>query len=532
MNLLLSLLSYVAPRHVQRAVNARLELLALDHLRSFEATNPHRLRAKIPTTLLGPRTEVAQNRQNLLASSRDLDRNVSWVHGVWNAIANNVVGMGIRPESRIRKRRRSPGERGVSFDEAKNDQAAAAWDEWARGVDLQGRMSFYRFQWLVERELNVSGEAFVVFSTPPKGTKRKVPLILDLVSAERIATLDEPAPGGGNEIVQGVEFDSEKRIVAYHIYEQDPADGLSITSQSTTAKRVPADRVLHLFSPHRPGAIRGLPRIHSVARTFEALAQYLDFELTRARIASAFALMIKRGGLPLRLPQPLDASETPTSDDAGNPIGQVEGGMILSGGPNDSFESASANIASTSFEPFVKLMLRSAAVGINVSYGFLARDYSDSSFSAARQQYLEDIKAWCPRQSFLVEQLCMPVADEFFRCALVAGVQPFTGMRREEWELMWRTPGWDWVDPGKEMEAELEAIRAGLKSPQESAQERGRDYYEVIEQLAEAKAFAKENGMELSIFQPKVPAATTNGVKKPNPKVNDGEQEDEDTPEA
>jgi capsid protein len=151
-------------------------------------------------------------------------------------------------------------------------------------------------------------------------------------------------------------------------------------------------------------------------------------------------------------------------------------------------------------------MVRSAAVGINVSYGFLARDHSDSNFSAARQEYLEDLKHWRPRQRFLVQHLCEPVYREWYRLAQLTGqVRGLENLPLEEVHLRWRTPGWDWVDPKVEVEADILAITAGLKSPQEASMERGRDFYETVDQLAEARLYAEEAGLKtLTIFPPEI----------------------------
>lgn len=516
MNRLTRLMTYLAPGRMKAAADAQTALAKAEGARSFDAADLlNRLRGRAATAVLGPKGETAASRPNVLTAARDLDNNVSWVHGVFNAIANNVIGEGIRPEPRVRKKRRSPGDDTLAYDERANDEIKEAWDRWAEnGVDLNRKTSFYELQWRVSREVDVAGETLVVMSADPTADVGRIPLVLDHVSAERLDSKDGKTEGG-TEIVQGVEYDAIGRIQAYWIWPEDPKDA---TSPNASSVRVPANRVLHIFDPHRPGAIRGMPRIHSVVNTFEALAQYLDFELTRARVASAFALMVKRGGIPANLLD-MNAGED-TTDEAGNPVSIAEGGMLLTGGPNDGFESAAANIHSTAFPDFVKLMIRSAAVGLNVSYGFLARDYSDSNFSAARQQFLEDVRNWRPRQKLIVRGLCVPIANEFYRWAVISGVSPFfQRYRPDEFDLRWRTQGWEWIDPQKEIEADLMAIRGGQKSPQECAQERGRDYYEIVEQIAEAKKFAESAGVDLECFVQEMTLGAPDGTIQENPKA-------------
>ncbi len=48
-------------------------------------------------------------------------------------------------------------------------------------------------------------------------------------------------------------------------------------------------------------------------------------------------------------------------------------------------------------------------------------------------------------------------------------------------------PGWQWVDPQKEVNADIAAIGAGLKSREEVVAARGRDIDELDAEIARAK---------------------------------------------
>jgi capsid protein len=52
----------------------------------------------------------------------------------------------------------------------------------------------------------------------------------------------------------------------------------------------------------------------------------------------------------------------------------------------------------------------------------------------------------------------------------------------------WLPPKWDWVDPLKDARAEIEQIRAGLKSRSQSIAERGYDIEEVDAAVAADRA--------------------------------------------
>jgi lambda family phage portal protein len=462
--------------------------LARYALRSYDASNTaERLRARKPPLVTGPIEEGRLNREKLAAIARDLDRNNSWAHGVFNSLANNIVGSGFKPQATIRKRR------GNGLDQKTNDRIEDAWRRWADSADITGKRSIYDLQWLAEREQWVTGEVLAIRVVPNDG--RRIPLALDFVESERLSDLDGTTRNGGR-IVQGVEFNSSGSVVAYHIYPNHPNDTLLPNS---TPQRIPADRVLHVFTESRANQVRGLSRIGPVATTFTALSQYFDFELTRARISSAFVGAVKKQG-GFTFPSTGDSADL--TDDNLNDIGYIEGGMLVRLKPGESLDFSSPNIQ-TAFESFITTMLRSMAVGLNVSYELLARDFTKTNFSSARQSALEDRKHWEPRQQRIIHRFNRPVWGWFVEALAATGMPEMQLLPLEAFTCKWQTPGWPWVDPQKEVDADKEAIRAGIDSPQRVAAKRGLVYADLVEENRVAKEASEAAGLTLDIFQPK-----------------------------
>lgn len=495
MNFLDRLIGLFSPSWALDRVAAR------DAMRAFDAAKIQRENARPPAKNFGPLGETQLGREKLLLVARDLDRNNGWASGVFNAIVDNIVGDGIVPEIRIR------GPRG-GLRESLNARIEELWERWAEGVDLNRQMSFYDLEAQVERELWVSGEVLIVLSQRPDPEPGEVPLVLDLVESERLADLTEERASG--KIVQGIEFDAKGRRVAYHIYDEHPGD-----SGMADAKRIPAERVLHIFRPRRVGAIRGYSRLHPVANTFAALAQYLDYELTRARITASWALLWKRNRPGMRLPQPPGAAER---DEGQNYLSYQYGGMILQGGPQDELQSASPAFGNTAFETFVAVMLRKVAVGLNVSYEVLSRDFTKTNFSSSRSSSLEDRKHWRPRQKFLIRRCGTPILREFLRqAALSVGDEFLRGIKIESVPVQWRVPGWEWVDPVKEVNAEEQACGNGFTSPQRVCASHGNDFFAVVDEIAEAREYAEERKVKLAFLEPEKSKAAVGG--------NNGDQE-------
>ena len=77
------------------------------------------------------------------------------------------------------------------------------------------------------------------------------------------------------------------------------------------------------------------------------------------------------------------------------------------------------------------------------------------------------------------------------RLAVLSGALPARDFDRDPAPYLacdWLPSKWDWVDPLKDARAEIEQIRAGLKSRSQSIAERGYDVEEVDAAIAADRA--------------------------------------------
>ena len=473
------LIGWVAPSWGVRRAEAQAQL------RFYDAAKVDRTRGRAPIGNPSPFAESANTRQQLLAASRDLDRNNAFAHGLFNSLVDMIVAEGIRYESRIRF-----GGAGGRMNETKNKAAESAFARWARACDPTGQLSFVETQALVERELWVAGEVLVLRSATDDD--REVPLAIEVVPTERLADSEMQAQtlSNGNRIYQGVEVDSSGRVVAYHIFRDHPGDPFA----DGTIDRIEADRVLHLYHSRRPGEFRGTPRAASAVRAFESLGQYLDAELTKANVAAAVAFLHtkKRQGISLTV------NGQDTHDDYGNAVGQVVPGTILSGDHGDDLTVASPSLTSTAFDPFAVLILRMIGAGMGTSYELVSRDLSRHNFASLRQGMLQDRRLFRCRQRFLDDKLCDPVLGWFLSAARTARVQPFLSMRDAQFEQHeWMLPHQEWIDPLKDLQADLLAVKSGLKSIRDVASLHGFDIVKNAQDFADFRSLTQELGVEL-----------------------------------
>ncbi len=162
----------------------------------------------------------------------------------------------------------------------------------------------------------------------------------------------------------------------------------------------------------------------------------------------------------------------------------------------DSVTLAQINRQSGTFEPFLRFNLRTLAVGTGLTYELLTGDYDQISYSNLRGIRLDLAQALKPAQENHIRWLCRPVFRDWLKVESLRRPElaPAFAML-EPWSDKWIAPGMESPDPLKEINAFRAEVALGVRSPQEIAARRGRDYDEVVDEIAEAKTKAESKGL-------------------------------------
>lgn len=504
----MSILARLFPQWALRREEARARLHVIQ--RAYQAGASDRTSGWRKAAQQSANQRARRDLATTRAQARELYWLNPWARGAINSIVANLVGCGIRPQSRVVMPRL------LEPNESFNDRVDAAWESWARSED------FYAKQRLIEREKLVAGEVLIRFAMARDG--REIPLTLEPIKSERLA-LDNSFSRRPPNTVHGVEFGADGLPSAYWIYPEPPSDQ---ALAQATPERVPAEQILHIRDVMEPGQIRGLTRFMTCAGTFESLAQYLDFVLTKERVATAFALMINRVK-PLTFPTPASGK---TTDDEGNVIDHLEGGMILHGDIGEDIKGVSSSIQPESVDKLSKVLLRQGGRGMDIAYETLSRDLSQVTYLSARQGENQDRRHWKPDQDALIQQFCVPVRREFIRLGAAVGKWRIPSGQLERYSACdWIPDGWDWIDPGKDIAGDIEAIKAGLMSPQEACAKRGKDWFQVLTDLETFKAEASVKKLALTTFPDLVAKAEAAAKPQPEPQEPASPETPEDTNE-
>ncbi|MBB1491331.1 phage portal protein [Paracoccus sp. MC1854] len=379
------------------------------------------------------------------------------------AFTSNLVGDGIKPSSLI-------------GDAALRDRVQRLWLAWTDEADADGLTDFYGLQAMVAREMFVAGECFVRLRPRRAEDGLLVPLQLQLLQSEMLPFEKTEVLPSGNRIRCGIEFDAIGRRVAYHFRRRHPGNSTDQGPVPPETVRVPAADVLHIYRPIDARQIRGLPHVAPAMVRLFLLDQYGDAELDRKKTAAMFAGFITK-----------TAPEEPMMGEAeadlnGTAIASLEPGTMQVLLPGEDVKFSSPADVGGGYEAFQyrTLLAVSASLGLpyHCPYHLVTGDVRQANYSSLRAELVEFRRRIGQLQhGLIVHQLCRAVWRRLLETAALSGaldVDPAAAR-----PVQWIPPRWDWVDPLKDIQAQVLAMEAGITSRRKVVEATGYDVEDV-----------------------------------------------------
>jgi lambda family phage portal protein len=153
--------------------------------------------------------------------------------------------------------------------------------------------------------------------------------------------------------------------------------------------------------------------------------------------------------------------------------------------------SSPADVGGT-YEAFIKQQLRAISVGLGITYEQLTGDLSDVNYSSIRAGLVEFRRKCVSLQhNLIVFQLCRPIWNKWIELAILSDAVKIPS--DPTFPLVkWIPQGFAWVDPLKEQNAQMHAVRCGFKSRSEVVSELGYDIEEIDAEIAADNERAKK----------------------------------------
>ena len=446
---------------------------------------------------------VASGGPRLLARSREMVVTNGYAANACESYAANLVGDGIKPSSLIE-------------EPELRDTVQRLWLAWTDQADADGLTDFYGLQAMIAREMFVAGECFVRIRPRRAEDGLLVPMQLQLLQSEMLPFEKTETAPNGNRIRCGIEFNRIGRRVAYHFRRRHPGDstdrgGPVMVAVIPETTRVPAEDVLHIYRPIDAGQIRGLPHVAPAMVRLFLLDQYDDAELDRKKTAAMFAGFITKNA-----PEEALMGEV---EDTGEGIGiaSLEPGTLQVLLPGEDIKFSSPADVGGGYEAFQYRTLLAISASLGLPYHLVTGDVRQANYSSLRAELVEFRRRIGQLQhGVMAHQFCRPIWQRWLETAALSGALDLPDMAKAK-PVHWIPPRWDWVDPLKDIQAQLLGIEAGLMSRRKAVEATGYDIEEIDRGNAADAERAAALGLHYSTSPGETQGARATPVKPADP---------------
>jgi len=436
---------------------------------------------------LSTNTALEQGLKAMRNNADELYRTFPYITGAIDHRTDNVIGQGLKPKSKIGD---VPG---IDRDQLDlwDAELNALFNRWAPCCGARGRTSWTQTLRMLVREWKRAGDAFLVRSHVPRPDK-PIPLQLDVISARRC---DSPPKGDNPRIRMGIELDGSGEVTKYHFSRIEPGD----TYDQQKWEFIPAERVSHLLDELWPDQLRGVPWSFAVQGDAKDYDTYRKATMFAAQIHACQTLIVRTANPALAA----QASAT------GGTM-EFKPGKVMFVDHKDDVTAFNPTQPTTSFSQFGETQLLGMASGLNYPFGWFVRDRRRSTFSAGK---LEEIDGMGPLRSdfqLLKDRVITPIWKELVQLAVLSGqtsIPPaLYNAHRPLFEQYLLTPsGRPWIDPQKEVTAEILAIEHNLDTMSASHHRRGLETDEVMKTRSREKACEWDLDIVAPIFRGTLP---------------------------
>jgi len=472
------LVSVVSPQAGYRRAMFR-EALAQNRRSEYAAAKTTRLTGTWSPLDASVNTVIGSSLKPVRARVRQLIRDFPYLARAVKVPVDYTVGEGIRFQSRVKN---AEGK----LDSRRSQKIEDAFCFWADEADLARKLHYYELMALAKRQDLEGGEFLIVKKTLPPRTNRYLPFALQAYEGDWLTDLDVNPANPAHAVQQGIEYDPlTGEVQAYHL--TDP-DGWG------KAQRVPAADVIHGFETLRPGQLRGISPFAPGVILAKDLQDIMDAELDASKMAAKYLTLVKTADPAFR-----QAAAGARPDDSGKKIETLENAVIEYLRPGEDVVLTTNPRPGTNFPPFVKLVLTMFSIVSGVPYELLSGNYEGLNYAVSRMVRNDFAHQLRPIAGRHVRHFCQRTFRPFLDWAVMADRLTLPNYFQDPGRFLaceWQPPGMESIDPLREVKARVDEIRAGLRSPQEYVQARGRDLEEVLAEIAQARQMAADKGVD------------------------------------
>lgn len=418
------------------------------------------------------------SRDDVRARARDLERNSDIMNSVVGAYKRNVVGGGYHVQVR-------------TDDQELNKKIEQAWKRWCKkhNCDVTGTQSLNQIiRMAVERKKIDGGILFVKRYT----SDGFVPFKLQMIEVDELDSGTVQPRHKGNKVVGGIEYNSYNKPVGYFIRQYD-IDGYS----QRDPVWVDAMDVIFYFTKKRPSQLREMSDMAPTIPRIRDVNEFMTAVSVKERIEACLSIFIKKSLPTTGIGRPTGSGTT--ADRVSYDGKMLTPGMIKELNVGDEIQVVNPSGQGADATDFTKLQQRLVGAGQGISYEATSRDMAESTYSSARQGLIEDDLTYKEDKELLVEVLD-EIYETFIISAVLCGALSIPRFWEEKDRYLaheWVQEPKPWIDPYKESNANMIALKTGQKTYKQIAAENGRDWRDQVDDIAEVLEYGKEKGIDM-----------------------------------
>ena len=433
---------------------------------------------------------IGDNKDILMARSRDNYTGNPIALGAIRKIRTNVVGTGIKLKSKINNKiLKLEKEEIIELQ----SQLQMIWNMWAESkeCDSERQSNFYQLQSLAIITQLVDGECFILLPL-----KKRAGDIFDL----KIRFIDSARcmnPASSNEKIRnGVEINDSGEPIAYYFLNNDNNKIQKVLTHTSSGRK----NILVLMEKERIGQRRGIPLLSPVLEILHQLTKYTNAELMNAVVGSMFTAFIKE-----------DSLKTPTGGFAGIGIEESDDGEeILNMGygtiaklkPGQDLVFANPTRPTTAFDNFLFSLCKEIGTALEIPVEVLLSSFN-ASYSASKASLEEVWKMYKMRREWISYDFCQPVYEQLIDEAVMKGYIDLPDYfknplkRKAYLSAEWYGQAQGQIDPLKEAKASVLKVTNGFSTrARESRELNGSDVEDNINQLSHENKLIEQGGLK------------------------------------
>ena len=407
-----------------------------------------------------------EKRKALVSTTRDLQRNFALAAWAIRKHLDYVSSFSFQAKTGV-----------PEFDDSL--EALVRWWSRAKNIDVAARHPLRRMIRMAEERRTVDGDVFLMKLADGR---------IQAVEGDRVRNplVALPIEIDLKRLVQGVLMDEAGAAVAYAVNRRGSIGMMGFE------RFVAAENMIHHAYWGRFDQVRGISPLAPAINAFRDLYEGMDYALAKIKVAQLFGLVFYREsaesvGITMEAEESTD--EAPKYD-----VDIGKGPVKLELEPGDRAEWLESKTPAGETVVFLDKIVGLALKALDLPYSFHDESFTNFFGSrAALNHYLQSASSKRADNQDVLDHLTL----WRMRMWIDDGVLKVPAKARLEWD--WIPRGLPWWNPVQEINADVQAIAAGLNSRTRVCRERGADVYEIIDEIADENAYLKEKGLPVNV---------------------------------